>query len=234
MTRASPQFAPPFVELALAEWRLGEMQQAYKDSLTAERLEPWRSGYRLLTGRILLRGNQPALAAQYSRTIASHWFGSDHNEAVDLWTSIPAEKRGDGPAPIIEIPDGAQAVRGTLTEVSCPVGASKHYSVTVQPESPADDKPSGNGQKTPLILGSDQGVRVGFTDTLWFGEDHFSSCHHLTGRSVVAFYKPDGDNRGTLLELEIRDDFPSTVHPSGARASSVSSAAAPGAAGTQP
>ena len=204
ITALNPRFAPPFVELALTDWRLGQMNQAYKDSRTAENLEPWRSGYRLLTGRILLKGNQPQLAGEYSRYIANHWFGSDHNEAVDLWTSVPAEKRGDGPALVLEVPAGAQMARGSLLDVTCSAKPGGGYTAKLQPESPAD--------APPLTLTSKGNFRVGFTDTLWFGEDHFSSCHHLAGQSAVAMYKPEGPNAGTLLELEVRDNFPDNDH----------------------
>jgi tetratricopeptide (TPR) repeat protein len=36
----APKFAPVFVELALIQWRLGHINQAYKSALTAETLEP--------------------------------------------------------------------------------------------------------------------------------------------------------------------------------------------------
>ena len=76
------------------------------------------------------------------------------------------------------------------------------YTVHLQPETPAG--------AAPLTLTAKGGVRVGFTDTLWFGEDHFSSCHHLAGQGPDAMYKPGGQNSGTLVELEVRDRFPDT------------------------
>jgi hypothetical protein len=85
-----------YVELSLVEWKLGLMQQANNDVHQAETLEPWRAGYHLLTGRILLRGNKPAVAANYAQYVATHWFGPDHDEAFDLWQAIPPEQRGDG------------------------------------------------------------------------------------------------------------------------------------------
>lgn len=200
LTGVNPRFAPPFIELAITEWRLGEINQAYKDSRTAEDLEPWRSGYRLLTGRILLKGHQPQLAGEYSRYIANHWFGSDHNEAVDLWTSIPAAKRGDGPALVMEVPEGTQMVRGSIVDVVCSAAPGGVYTAKLKPDSPAG---------APLLtLTAKGGVRTGFTDTLWFGEDHFSSCHHLAGQPALAMYKPEGNAGGTLVELEVRDRFP--------------------------
>ena len=217
LTQENPRFAPPFVELALTEWRLGDINQAYKDSRTAENIEPWRSGYRLLTGRILLKGKQPQVAGEYSRYIANHWFGSDHNEAVDLWTSVPVDQRGDGPALVMEVPEGTQMVRGSILEVACSAAPGGVYTARLQPDFPAG--------APPLTLTARGGVRVGFTDTLWFGEDHFSSCHHLAGQSALAMYKPDGTTGGTLVELEVRDRFPdaevnaSTAKPAAAKPS---------------
>ncbi len=92
----APKFAPALVETALIQWRLGQMNQAYKTALAAEKLEPWRAGYNILLGYILLQGKQPKIAAGYARTAAARWFGSDHDEAVDLWNLIPPSARGDG------------------------------------------------------------------------------------------------------------------------------------------
>jgi tetratricopeptide (TPR) repeat protein len=73
VTTFAPRFAAPYADLALIEWRLRLMQQAYKDAKQAEQLEPRRAGYRLLMGRILLHGQQEALAADYARYVADHW-----------------------------------------------------------------------------------------------------------------------------------------------------------------
>jgi hypothetical protein len=79
-----PRFAPAYVEEALREWHLGVPQRAYADAHKAETLEPWRAGYCLLVGRILLSGGHPEIAANYARFVAKHWKGPDHNEAVEL------------------------------------------------------------------------------------------------------------------------------------------------------
>jgi tetratricopeptide (TPR) repeat protein len=206
ITQLAPKFAPPYAELALIEWKLGELQQAYKDGSQAETLEPWRSGYHLLTGRILLHGNQPALAADYSRYVATHWFGSDHDEAVDLWQAIPSAKRGDGPPLAPEVPPGAEIARGKLLDVSCsnpnPTGGHT-FNVTLMPDKPAGAK--------PLTFATNKGVRIGFSDTLWWGEDHFSSCHHLAGHPGVVIYKPQGPQGAELVDLQVRDDLPDDV-----------------------
>ena len=50
---------------------------------------------------------------------------------------------------------------------------------------------------------------MGFTDTLWYGEDHFNPCHHLEGMKAVIRYKasPDQNDDNELRWLEIRDEL---------------------------
>lgn len=106
--------------------------------------------------------------------MAAHWYGPDHNEAVDLWQSVPVDKRGDGPALAFDIPAGAQIARGTLTELTCgSTPGAEQVHLTLLPDSPAG--------AAPLSFTSDGRFMLGFSDTFWWGEDHFSRCHHLDG-----------------------------------------------------
>ena len=201
VTELGPKFAPPYVELALLEWRAGLLQAAYKDAHSAETLEPWRAGYHLLTAQILLHGNQPALAATASRYVAGHWTGADHNEAVDLWKEVPEKLRGDGPPLTWDFPADSQVIRGTINEVTCshiPGAGSVVVSII----------PDGAAKATPLKFSSNGRFTTGFSDTLWWGEDHFSVCHHLEGHKALAAYKPQGADCGQLISLEVRDDLP--------------------------
>jgi len=52
--------------------------------------------------------------------------------------------------------------------------------------------------------------RTGFSDTLWYGEDHFSLCHHLVEAQAVIGYTSSADKSytGDIAQVEIRDDFP--------------------------
>jgi tetratricopeptide (TPR) repeat protein len=204
VTRLAPLFAPPYVELAIIEWQLGYLQQAYKDAHQAETLEPWRAGYHILTGHILLHGKQPAFAVTYSRYVATHWFGPDHDEAVDLWQAAPPTMQGVGTPLALDMPAGVVVARGRLLEVSCSglPGASQ-MSITLMPDKPADAK--------PLTFTSYGRLTIGFSDTLWWGEDHFSSCHHLAGHPGVLGYKPQGPKGPELVDLEVRDDLPDNM-----------------------
>lgn len=199
---SAPGYAPAYVELALVEWRLRHLQEAYNDVHKAEALEPWRAGYHILAGRILLAGNQPAIAANYSRYVALHWFGPDHNEAVDLWDALPSNARGSDAQLTPDFPSGVKTARGTLTALSCQdiPGGGRSVTATLQPE----------GNAKPLTLVGGRQLRIGFSDTLWWGEDHFSPCYHLADHPAVVAYKA-GSNE--LLDLEVRDDLPGTGAP---------------------
>lgn len=50
---------------------------------------------------------------------------------------------------------------------------------------------------------------VGFSDTLWYGEDHFSDCYHLDGMNALVRYLPSSDPNGEkeMQWLEIRDEL---------------------------
>lgn len=196
-----PAFAPAFAELALIEWRLHAMQPAYNDAHRAEILEPRRAGYRLLTGRILLSGNQPAVAATYARYVAEHWLQGDHNEAIDLWQDVPVDKRGEGPALTPDMPPGTKMERGTLTEISCSTQKGEKTRFTVRP---ATVEGANLATSQLLILSEGDQFRYSFSDTFWWGEDHFSLCRHLVGHPVVFAYKPDTKQ---IEDLEIRDEL---------------------------
>jgi hypothetical protein len=51
---------------------------------------------------------------------------------------------------------------------------------------------------------------AGFSDTIWYGEDHFILCHHLQGMRAVIRYKasPVPAYTGDVSEIEIRDELP--------------------------
>lgn len=191
----TPGFAPAHVELGLVDWRLGRLQQAYNDVHKAETLEPWRAGYHVLGGRILLAGHQPALAAKSARYVAERWEGPDRNEAVDLWQSVPVAARGDGAPPLPDMPPGAAVQQGSLTELTCGTSPGAPTLITLQPDTPG---------AAPITFKAER-FRVGFSDSFWWGEDHFSPCHHLAGHTAVIAYKPADK---VLLDLEVRDDLP--------------------------
>jgi hypothetical protein len=51
---------------------------------------------------------------------------------------------------------------------------------------------------------------IGYSDTLWYGSDHFSLCHHVEGMHAVIRYRPpvNKDYAGDWLSIELRDELP--------------------------
>ncbi len=191
----APKFAPVLVEIALIDWRLGEVKAAYQSAVAAEKLEPWRAGYHLLTGYILLQGHQPKVAEGYARMVATRWYGSDHDEAVDLWNMIPPDARGEGPSLTLALHADSTVVRGTIVSSSCD---KTGLSLTLQPTS---------SSATPLKLVASGPHESGFSDTLWVGEDHYTTCFHLEGLPALVAYKADPAGVEKITALEVRDDM---------------------------
>lgn len=192
-TRA-PKFAPVYVELALIEWRLGKLNQAYKHALAAEKLEPWRAGYHLLTAYILLQGHQEGVARDAALNVAARWRGSDHDEAVDLLHQLPAGMQQNDLT--LALPKDVSVLRGTIVSSSC---GKDGLSLMIQPEAA--------GAK-PLAVRAAARYESGFSDTLWVGEDHYTPCFHLAGLPAVVAYKADASGTNTFQVLEVRDDLP--------------------------
>jgi hypothetical protein len=204
----SPDFAPAYIELALVDWRLGLLRQAFKNARKAEQLEPWRAGYQILSGHILLAGKQPEEAAKSARYVAERWTGPDHNEAVDLWSEVPTNARGEGVPLALDMPPGATVERGILTELTCASEPGVPTVFTLFPDTPG---------ATPKTFKSDGHLRVGFSDTFWWGEDHFTVCHHLTGHHAIVANDPKDPH---MLVLEVREDLPAVTSPSAPAAAS--------------
>ncbi|HUM03940.1 MAG TPA: DUF1570 domain-containing protein [Terriglobales bacterium] len=194
----NPLFAPVFVELAKSVAAEGDLPRALALARTAEKLEPSRAGYHLLTGQILLRMGQTADAAAHAAYVADRWEGPDHDEALELLARVPLAQRppdapSDSPAPDV------LTAEGIVKSVVCNDRGSE---ITI-------DR---SGQPLTFTV---KGVSGGFSDTLWVGEDHFSLCYHITGLRAVFRYKAGADKAtvGQLLSWGIRDDLPPVSNP---------------------
>ena len=193
------QFAPAYIQLAKLSLRQGDPKTAVALSRKAEQLEPWRAGYHLLTGQALIRMGDGATAAVSAQYVAERWFGSDHNEAVELWDDVPVNQRPLGEILVQEAPRDTQEVTGILKSLTCDE-QNQTWSFVVDHD----------GQDI-TYRGKGSGIPVGgFADTLWYGEDHFNSCHHLEGLRVVVHFHPpaDGGDAGDVALIEVRDDLP--------------------------
>ncbi len=198
----NPDFAPAFVQLSRLALRENDLASALAVARKAEELEPSRAGYHLLTGQILRRMGKGADAAVSAQFVADRWFGPDHNEAVELWNSVPTEQRPAGESIVEMLPKDTQTLEGAVKSVTC------------------SDQDQGwafvlNHDGQPLTFHRKGGFAAGYSDTLWFGGDHFSLCHHLEGlRAVVRYRKPaDATYAGDVAEIEIRDDLPEPLKP---------------------
>ncbi len=202
--KLNPRFAPAFIQLAMTTAREGSYINALNQARKAEELEPSRAGYHLLVGRLLLALGRVDEAAQQATFVAERWRGPDHDEATELWSALPAEKRPLDTTLLADALNGTQTSQGMVLSVTC---AKEGTAVVVQ---------NADGTST---FSSFSGARlVGYSDTLWFGGDHFTLCHHLDGLRAVVRYKPDADKRsaGEWFELEFREDLPKAQEKSSA------------------
>lgn len=193
----NPQFGPAFVELARLAIRQNDLEKALRLSRRAEQLEPSRAEYHLLTGRILQRMGRGADAATFAKFVADRWKGPDRDEAVELWNLIPAKDRPDGTIALDAPATELRMADGVLKSVTCDE-KTKEYTLAV------DDS------EKVLTFHANNAFPVGFSDTLWYGEDHFNICHHLDGMRAVIRFRPSSAKGydGDIAELEVRDSLP--------------------------
>jgi tetratricopeptide (TPR) repeat protein len=195
----NPQFAPAYIQLARLDLRQDDLKSALAVSRKAEELEPSRAGYHLMSGQILLRMGRGADSAAFAKFVADRWFGADHDEAVELWNSVAPDQR-PAAEPLAEmIPKETQTVSGAVHSVRCAEPAT--WALVL------------NHDHQLLTFHRKGGFEAGFSDTIWYGEDHFTLCHHLEGKRAIVRYRPASDESyaGDVAELEIRDDLPSPV-----------------------
>lgn len=191
----NPQLAPAFVEVALLDTRQGKYSDALAVARRAEQLEPSRAGYHLLSGQILLRLGRGSEASGFARFVADRWFGPDRDEAVALWNDIPDSQRGPGDPLLDEVPKDTQTTEGKVHSTTCPNDGGMILELD-------------RGDHA-LIFHGKFPFLTGFSDTLWYGEDHFSICRHVEGLHAVIRYKPSTVNKyaGELAELEFRQEL---------------------------
>jgi tetratricopeptide (TPR) repeat protein len=190
------QFAPAYVQLAILFIADGQGTKALVQSRKAEQLEPSRAGYHLLSGEMLLRMKREKEAAETARYVAERWHGPDHNEAVALWNRIPAASRPADAVVVEEVEEQSQAAEGKLRSLSC--GEKGKNEVTLQ-----------RGDDTMLFKSKGRQM-IGYSDTLWYGSDHFSLCHHVEGMHAIIRYRPAVSKgyAGDWLSIELRDELP--------------------------
>ncbi len=105
--------------------------------------------------------------------------------------------------------------RGTILSTSCGKGG---LTVRLQPDTPG---------ASVLKLTVTGDFESGFSDTLWVGEDHYTTCFHLAGLPAVVGYKPDAAGTGKMFVFEVRDNLPALHLDGGNTSSTQPSPAAP-------
>ena len=147
----------------------------------------------------MLRLGHGREASEFARYVAERWIGPDHDEAVQLWNEIPVSERVPEDQLSYELPKETETAEGKLLSTTC----------TENDRISALVLDTGNHS---LTFHSKSGFTSGFSDTIWYGEDHFSLCHHLGGLHAVVRYKPpaDGSYAGELAELEVREELPAS------------------------
>jgi tetratricopeptide (TPR) repeat protein len=190
-----PDFAPAYIELAKLDIAQGNFPLALALSRKATQLEPFRSGYRVLTGKILLLMGRPSEAAAEAAYVAQRWSGPDRDEAMELWDQIPAAQRQTDAPNLPEAQNEAPSVAGIVKQVTC---NGSDFSITLDVDGKSE-------------LFKSKGFPVGFSDTLWVGRDHFTPCFHVEGLRAMLRYHPAKDSTyaGDLLYVGFRDELPS-------------------------
>ena len=190
------QFAPAFLQLSWLALRQNDLKTALSYPTRAEGLEPSRAGYHTYSGQILLRMGRYQEAAEHARYVAQRWTAVDHNEAVDLWNSIPEAQRPAGEAIVEDRPKDTERAEGVLRAATC--GDRTQWSLTIT-----------QGDRS-ISLRQAEKFRWGYSDTFWYGQNHISICHGLEGKRTIAFYKPspNKDSAAEAVEVEVRNELP--------------------------
>jgi tetratricopeptide (TPR) repeat protein len=192
-----PQFAPAYAQLARLAVRENDLNSAILLSRKAEEMEPSLAGYHLLSGQVLLRMGKGSDAADAGKFVADRWIGSDHNEATELWNNVPAGQRPAGQVISVVAPKNTLTIEGKINSVVCG-DTEQDWTFVIGLSS------------QQLIFHRKGAFGLGFSDTIWYGSDHFNLCHHLEGLRAVVHYRPPSDTTyaGDVAEIEIRDDLP--------------------------
>jgi tetratricopeptide (TPR) repeat protein len=195
----NPQFALAYVQLARLALRQNDLERAFGLSRKAEELDPSLAGYHIQSGEILLRMGKGAEAASFAKFVAQRWTRTDHDEAVELWNAIPFEQRPPGETLSMSVWEGMQSLGGSVKSVAC--------------SGPDGDITLVLNDRGRTLIFRGQHTFWGFSDTIWYGFDHFNQCHHLEGMRAVVHFRPalDASYAGELVDVDIRNDLPAAA-----------------------
>ena len=205
----NPRFTPAFVVRSQLLVRQRKLQDAFNISFKAQRLEPDRAGYQTNSAAILLLGHNYPEAVKMAGAVARRWSATDSAEALAVVAQArrlgkidqSAEEKSQEDREM-EYAKGTTPLEGVIQSVHCEKG--KPLELVLQ-----------TGQKS-MNLRSGKEFGVGFSDTLWYGADHFTACHHIEGMNALVRYipSPNPADETEMRWLEIRDEIiPSSLPP---------------------
>lgn len=200
--QVNPRFAPAVVVRSQILVREQKLQEAFDMGVQAQKLEPDRGGYLTHMAAILVLGRNYSEAIKFASVVAERWYGSDSAEALAVLNrarklgnipATPEEQAKEGEE--MKYAEGMTAVEGVVKSIACE--KSKPQQIVLQ----------SGGKDLTFQAAKQHGM--GFSDTLWYGEDHFNSCYHLEGMNAVIRYKPSEDAAAIpeFRWLEIRDEL---------------------------
>ena len=205
----NPRFAPALIVRSEIYVKQGKMQDALNAAVQAQNLEPDRAGYLTHVAAILLAGHNYAEAIKWASGIAERWDTTDSAEALAVLAQArklskvePTAAEQTEETADMKYAEGTTAVEGVVKSVTCE--ESKPQQLVLQ----------SGGQDLNFVASGPHGV--GFSDTTWYGADHFSTCHHIEGMNAVVRYTSSTDQTATkqIKWLELRDQLiPSSLPP---------------------
>ncbi len=169
------EFAPAYVQIAAAYIREKKFENALVPALKAQQLWPSKGSYHILIGNILHALGRDSEAAAVARYVAERWQEINHDEAVELWQKLPPELQKGADLTKASSLSGTRMISGKVTSVTC---RDRDQTMRIV----IDGK--------PLTFRVQDETSIGLSDTVWYGPDHFSRCHHLDGLQVVIQYVP--------------------------------------------
>lgn len=202
VVRLNPRFAPALIVRSQIYVHQRKLQDAFNTSVQAQKLEPDRAGYQTNSAAILLLGHNYPAALKLASSVALRWTASDSAEALAVAAQArrlgnieqTAEEKTQEDQEM-EYAKDTTAVEGVIQSVHCE--KSKPMEMVLQ-----------SGEKTLKFRGG-KSSGVGFSDTVWYGADHFSPCQHIEGmNALVRFVPPSGSaEENEMRWLEIRDEL---------------------------
>jgi Tfp pilus assembly protein PilF len=200
------QLNPSFAPAVVVRSRISAQQQKLQDAVDlaeqSQKLEPDRAGYATNLAAILMLGHDYKDAAKIAEATAARWSGSDSAEALAVLkaartegniAATPEEEQDE--LKEMKYAEGMLETAGVIKSITCV--PSKPIEVVLQ----VSDR--------LLTFRTAKGSGFGFSDTIWYGEDHFSVCHHLEGmRAVIRYMPPQNANDPVEFKwAEIRDQL---------------------------